>query len=430
MVLPARRAFLSAIAGAVLLSGAAFAPVSAVAQTVGGQSVETFATTPPRDRARMNARVFDTVWSTVRRQYYDPNLRGLDWNAARETWRPQAVAAPNDHTLYRVVSAMLDLLDDEHAGAISPAVARRQDQLRTRRAVMGVSLARQDGDQWRIDSVRAGSPAEEAGVQPGWVLQTVDGQSWGVDFDVEEGRAIQLDLTDEAGSLQRVSVTPRIMDPIPAFSVDASRPGVVVLRVEGFESGLGRWLGQRLSEVPPETDVVLDLRGNPGGLLLEADAALSCFLPANQQWATRVSRNGRPISLSVMPGCGALTGPVTNDVALLVDGSSRSAAELTPAALQESGRALVVGEHTAGAVLISQDSPLPDGGRLTLSRADYITAGGVRLEKRGVEPDIVVARTVADRRAGLDPALDAAIAVLALDPEEQRARAAARTPIL
>ena len=423
MVLPARRALLSIIAGAVLLTGTALMPAPTAAQTA-----ETSVETPSRDRARMNARVFDTVWNTVRRQYYDPGLHGQDWNAAREAWRPQAVAAPDDHSLYRAISAMLDLLDDEHAGAISPAVARRQDQLRTRRAVMGVSLARQDGDQWRIDSVRTGSPAEHAGLPPGWVLQAVDGRAWGVDFDVEEGRAIQLDLTDEAGALQRVEVTPRIMDPLPAFSADRSRPGVVVLRVEGFESGLGRWLGQRLSEVSPETDVVIDLRGNPGGLLLEADAALSCFLPARQAWATRVSRDGRPITLSVMPGCGTLSGPVSNDVALLVDGSSRSAAELTPAALQESGRALVIGEHTAGAVLISQDSPLPDGGRLTLSRADYITAGGVRLEKRGVEPDIVVVRTPEERRAGLDPALDAAIAVLALDPEGQRA--AARRPSL
>lgn len=407
MVSSSRRVLLSMIAGAVLLTGTAFASAPVAAQ-VAETSAE-----PSRERARMNARVFDTVWNTVRRQYYDPGLHGVNWNAARDTWRPQAIAAADDRTLYRVLSAMLDLLDDDHAGAISPAAARRQDQLRTRRAVMGISLARQDGDLWRIESVRRGSPAEEAGLQPGWTLQTVDGQSWGVDFDVEDGRSLRLDLTDETGAARRVSVVPRLMDPVPAFSADASRPGVVVLRVEAFESGLGRWLGQRLADLSPETDVILDLRGNPGGLLMEADAALSCFLPVSQEWATRVSRNGRPAVLSIMPGCGDRTAPVTNDVALLVDGASRSAAELTPAALQEAGRALVVGEHTAGAVLISQDSPLPDGGRLTLSRADYITAGGVRLEKRGVEPDIVVVRTAEERRAGRDPALDAAIAALA-----------------
>ena len=424
MVSSSRRVLLSMIAGTVLLAGTAFAPVSVARQAVEGPAA------PSRERIRMNTRVFDTVWSTVRRQYYDPGLHGVDWNAARETFRPQAVAAADDRALYRALGAMLDLLDDDHAGAISPAAARRQDQLRSRRAVMGVTLVRQDGDLWRIDSVRRGSPADQAGLEPGWTLQTVDGQSWGVDFDVEDGRTIQLDLTDETGAARRVLIVPRVMDPIPAFSVDASRPGVVVLRVEAFEAGLGRWLGQRLAELPPQTDVILDLRGNPGGLLMEADAALSCFLPVDQAWATRVSRNGRPMVLSIMPGCGDLTAPVANDVALLVDGSSRSAAELTPAALQESGRALVVGEHTAGAVLISQDSPLPDGGRMTLSRADYVTAGGVRLEKRGVEPDILVTRTAEDRRAGLDPALDAAIAVLALEPDAQRARAVGRTPTL
>ncbi len=155
--------------------------------------------TPSRERARMNARVFDAVWEAVRRQYYDSKLHGVDWRQARETYRSQAVSASDDRSLYRTLGTMLDLLDDDHAGAVSPAVARRQDTLRTRRAVMGISLSRQDGDLWRIESVRAGSPAQEAGIEPGWMLQTVDGLSWGVDFDVEDGRTIRLDMTDEAG---------------------------------------------------------------------------------------------------------------------------------------------------------------------------------------------------------------------------------------
>lgn len=104
--------------------------------------------------------------------------------------------------------------------------------------------------------------------------------------------------------------------------------------------------------------------------------------------------------------------PADNPVAILVDAESRSAAELTPAALQEAGRAVVVGEQTAGAVLISQETRLPDGGRLTLSRADFVTSGGVRLEKRGVRPDILAARSAEDSRAGRDPVLEAALAAL------------------
>jgi carboxyl-terminal processing protease len=171
------------------------------------------ASTPDRDRARMNARVFDTVWDTVRRRYYDPNLHGVDWRAARETYRPEAQAATDDRVLYRTLGQMLDLLDDDHAAAVSPAQARRQDQARTRRAVMGVMLARVDGDAWRIDAVRAGSPAEEAGIQVGWVLQTVDGQAWGVDFDVEAGRPITLTFLDETAQTRTVTLIPREMDP-------------------------------------------------------------------------------------------------------------------------------------------------------------------------------------------------------------------------
>jgi carboxyl-terminal processing protease len=174
-------------------------------------------------------------------------------------------------------------------------------------------------------------------------------------------------------------------------------------------------MGEQLEGLPPDTDIIVDLRSNPGGRLLEADAVLSCFLPDDMTWATRTSRAGRRSVLKTEGGCGDLAGPVANPLAVLVNGQSRSAAELTPAALQEAGRALVVGEQTPGAVLISQETSLPDGGRLSLSRADFVTAGGVRLEKRGVAPDLAAPATVEDRRAGRDPALDAAIAALATE---------------
>ena len=67
-------------------------------------------------------------------------------------------------------------------------------------------------------------------------------------------------------------------------------------------------------------------------------------------------------------------------------------------------------------MLISQETRLPDGGRLTLSRADFVTSGGVRLEKQGVTPDLSATMTREDRRAGRDPALEAAIAALGCHP--------------
>lgn len=362
----------------------------------------------------MNQRVFDRVWTEVRSQYYDPELHGVDWNAARRTWRPIALNAPDDRILYRAIGDMLDLLDDDHAGASPPAVARRQDTLRQRRAAIGVSL-RPDpsGEAWVIEQVRPGSPAAEAGITEGWRLITGEGAPWTPEQDIAEGQAVTLALVDDEGVPRPLTLTPRMMDPTPAFVADRSRPGVLVLTVDGFEAGLGRWMGEQLAGLAPETDVVIDLRGNPGGRLMEADAVLSCFLPRDRLWAARTGRSGRRVELRTGGGCGDLAGPVGNEVAVLVDANSRSAAELTPAALQEARRAVVVGTPTAGAVLISQETRLPDGGRLSLSRADFVTSGGVRLEKRGVTPDLAAPLTPEDRRAGRDPGLEAAVAALA-----------------
>lgn len=359
-------------------------------------------------RRGTNARVFDRVWTEVKREYYDPNLNGVDWDAAREAWRPQALAATDDGQLYAAINGMLDLLDDAHAHASSPAARRRQDAQNRDRPVIGVTVARTDDGGYRVESVREGSAAADAGVQPGWRL----GGGWTPDHDVLAGQVVKVDFLDEAGGRHALELMPRIMPPIPVFTADRSRPGVLVLSARAFDPGMGRWMGEELRDLPPEVDVVLDLRANAGGRLWEAEAVLSCFLPRDMPWAWRTGRGAPRRLLKTEAPCGALEAPIPNDLAVLVGPASRSAAELTPAALQESGRAVIVGAPTSGAVLISLDTDLPDGGRLTLSRADFITISGVRLEKAGVRPDVITATA--------DAALDAAVAALA-DPAETAA---------
>ena len=426
-MIPRRPVHLSVAWAAVSLAFVA-APVRAADPETAAAAPAAARAVPDRERARMNQRVFDRVWSEVRTQYYDPDLHGVDWNEARRAWRPVALNAPDDRALYRALGEMLDLLDDDHAGVAPPAVARRQDALRRRRAAIGVSLRPEpSGEGYVIEQVRPGSPAAEAGVVAGWRLIAGEGALWTPEQDIAEGRPVTLALVDGDGAARPLTLTPRMMEPAPAFVADRSRPGVLVLTVDGFELGLGRWMGEQLEELPPETDVVIDLRGNPGGRLAEADAVLSCFLPRDRPWAARTGRSGRRVELRTEGGCGDLVRPVGNDVAVLIDGDSRSAAELTPAALQEAGRAVVVGAPTAGAVLISQETRLPDGGRLSLSRADFVTSGGVRLEKRGVTPDVAAPLTPEDQRVGRDPGLEAAVAALA-EPEPAKAAQASSLP--
>ncbi|PZO34321.1 MAG: hypothetical protein DCE92_11880 [Alphaproteobacteria bacterium] len=201
----ANRCLCAATASLVLLSAA---PVQA-AVLPETTAAETFA---GADRLALNRRVFDTVWREVQRSYYDPKLHGVDWRAARETWRPVALAAPDERQLYRAINAMLDLLDDDHA-AVSPAAAvQRRATQRQRRPLMGLTLfAEPDGAQ-RIERVREGSPAQEAGIAPGWRLETVNGERWGPEIDLPEGTAVALRLVDQAGRAHDVSLTPRLID--------------------------------------------------------------------------------------------------------------------------------------------------------------------------------------------------------------------------
>ena len=195
-----------------LVAAPSFARDPDVAPTVAASPAR-----PDADRARMNQRVFDKVWNEVRTQYYDPHLHGVDWNAARRTWRPQALAATDDRVLYRVLDQMLNLLDDDHAGASPPAVTRRIDTLRERRPAMGVVLRRDETnpDVYLVETVRAGSPADEAGVAEGWKLQTGAPGAWFPEMDVVAGQTVTLSFLDETGAAHQTVVTPRMLDPQP-----------------------------------------------------------------------------------------------------------------------------------------------------------------------------------------------------------------------
>lgn len=192
-------------------------------------------------------------------------------------------------------------------------------------------------------------------------------------------------------------------------------PGVLLISFDEFNFGTTSWLNRQLANIPDGSRVVLDLRGNRGGLVMEARSVLGCFLPKGRVWARYHGRGGQDRSLTVSRGCRAFDGPL----AVIVSGSSRSAAELVPGALQEANRATIVGRRTAGAVLISIESRLPDGGRFNMSVEDVRLANGVRLEHHGVSPDVEAYTTLADRRRGRDPALEAALAAVKATPVDR-----------
>lgn len=362
-------------------------------------------------RASLNGRVFDAVWNRVKNNYYDPAWNGVDWMAARQTYRPLALAATSDNELYRVLNQMLGLLHDAHASAQTPTLARFEAQRDEPRPLLGLQIKR-DADRFVLEDVNPGSPAEAAEIEFGWEVRSFNGQPYVPGQQLAEGVPVTVEFVDATGTVRTVSITPQMMAAPVRRQARWVEAGVLLLSFDEFNRGTTTWIEQELGRAPPGTRLIIDLRGNRGGLIMEAYPFLSCFLPWNRFWGLHHGRGESDRRERIGFGCADFKGPL----AVIVSGSSRSAAELTAGALQEAGRATIVGDKTAGAVLISVESRLPDGGRFNMSVEDVRLASGTRLEHLGVTPDIAAHTTLADRRAGRDPALDAAVAAVKAAP--------------
>jgi carboxyl-terminal processing protease len=143
--------------------------------------------------------------------------------------------------------------------------------------------------------------------------------------------------------------------------------------------------------------VILDLRGNPGGLLVEATDVAGAFL--NGGVVVEFHRPGKSPELFDAIGDGDSRTPLV----VLVDRGTASAAEIVAAALQDRNRAVIVGEKTFGKAAVQDLTQLSDGSALELTIGYYVTPNGKRLNDQGLEPDILISskesKQVAETRA-------------------------------
>ncbi len=360
------------------------------------------------DRATRNLRVFKAAWSLVADHHYDPKWHGVDWRAAAATFGPEAAAAADKKALYGVINRMTDLLSDSHTRALTPEQAEeRQTQMRAR---IGFNLTRFDG-RWAVAEILPGSPAEAAGVRPGWIVQKRNHLPLGErnDFRARDGDVSQWEFLDEHDQPVVLSLTARPLSLKPRQVARDLPGGFVYLRFDGFDGPDRRWLSEQLKAHRASPGAVIDLRQNPGGETLSLGITVGEFFDRSVDCGTFVSRGGtRSEKNSWQLGSARYPGRV----AILIDGITASAAEIFSVVLQDQGRATLVGRKTAGAVLASWFYLLPDGGELQLSREDYFAPKGRRLEGNGLEPDVKIARSLEDLRAGRDPDIEAALRVL------------------
>lgn len=270
-------------------------------------------------------------------------------------------------------------------------------------AYTGVGLwARRERDgRIEVTKVRAGSPAATAGIRVGDLLRSVDGAKVDGRPVTEVVSLLRGDATDapagtpvkvgmERGTrawdltLRRARLS---VDPVTARQLPG---GITVIRIASFTKGAGAAVREAVHRVPASSGIVLDLRGNSGGLVTEAVTAASAFLDGGLVATYDVDGDQR--ALHAEPG-----GDTGRPLVALVDGGTMSAAELLTGALQDRGRAVVVGSRTFGKGSVQMPSRLPDGSVAELTVGHYRTPSGRAVDGRGITPDLEADRGVLER---------------------------------
>lgn len=401
------------------------------------------------DQKRRNVESFDYVWQTIRTRHWDPNLNGVDWQAVRDELRPKAEAAESQAAARDAIQDMLARLGQSHFAILPAEVyedveARPDPEADGRQAGdgrSGLDVRMIDGRAvvWRVEP---NSPASEAGIRPGWIVARVGERDLApalaklaekypgspyLEFYQHRavmarlqgrvGRKVSLDLLNERDEPVSLRLTlgqpvgvPAQFGNLPTHYVrfDSQRleqgVGYIAFNIFLDPQYLMREYEKALRSFADAPGVIIDLRGNPGGLGAMAMGMAGCLTrEPNQRLGTMTTREAT-LTFVALPRPSAYTGPV----AVLVDGLSMSTSEIFAGGLRDLGRARVFGARTPGAALPSVIERLPNGDGFQYAFANFVSADGRLLEGRGVTPDVAIAPTRAGLLAGDDAVIDAA----------------------
>jgi carboxyl-terminal processing protease len=309
----------------------------------------------------------------------------LQENAARPVTEAELVRA--------AIRGMLEALDDPYAAFLDPHGAGEARDLLTGSFVgVGIWLERAP-EGFRVTSVLEGSPASRAGIAPGDLVVEADGRSLaGADL-AQAGEALQGPEGTSVTLVVRTSEGTRVVEldrtRISLLDVQARmlRGDVAYAHPLRFADGTAGELRAELGTLLGRgaRAIVLDLRGNSGGLAEEAVAAASLFLTEGSVAILR-SAGGEEEELTVQGE------PLPRQVplAVLVDGSTASAAELVAGAIQDRGRGVIVGTPTFGKGAVLEVREVGSGTAVRFTTAYFATPDGHAIDGRGIVPDIPV----------------------------------------
>lgn len=421
------------------------------------------AETPPlltADEMALNVESFDTIHRTIAESHYDPELGGVDWAALGDSLRPLVASARTMSEARVPMQTLINSLGQSHfviyPGDVYADAAAGRDggtdlldgDVRVRSKTgrpgeSGMTVRVLEGVPV-VTEVLTDSPAGLAGVRPGWLVthvgtvelaprlekltQALAGESGSAAEYIlngsvlarlagDEGDILPIDFLDHQDAARHVELTlgpaegqPHTMGNLPEVHVWTRQEVLegdiayfrfnyfldVVTVMSAFNKAMGGWLDK--------PGVIIDVRGNPGGIGAMATGMASWFArEKGLRLGTMIMRSGK-INFILNKRAKGFVGKV----AVLTDGMSASTSEIFAGGMKDLGLGRVFGTRTAGAALPSYIIKLPNGDGFQYAVANYISEGGDVLEGQGVEPDVIVVPTRENLRSEGDPVREAA----------------------
>lgn len=393
--------------------------------------------------AEERSTIFEAVWRAVNDKFFDHTFGGKDWKDIGDTYRQKLPAIQDDYNFWiKFLNPMLFELGVSHIGALP---AGFEDQLSPESfatASLGIDIRMLDGEPV-VTKVFPDSPADQAGIQTGYVITSVDGRSLedilaislqtppynkvhqrgnvvsGMRslFYGEEGKQIVIDYLDENNNFQQVTLVLAARIGISCGEFDPIVPNSCVeIEVKRLENEIGylRFSGflepaldgvlQAIDDLQDTSSLIIDLRGNPGGQFQVRKAIASQLVGEPDPFIRYQFRdNAEQIYLD------SVDDPYSGKVVILVDELSTSSTEEFTGILQYLGRATVIGTQTPGSCLVMEINELPKGGLLMVPYAQSQLPDGTIIENNGITPDIEVNLDRGELLQGLDAQLEAAI---------------------
>ena len=338
------------------------------------------------------------AWRLVDNSFIDRTFNNQDWFQLRQDNIKRKYKSMNE--AQDAITIMLGKLGDKYTRYLSPAKYQSLvDSATGTLAGVGVEIATNKEGRIMASDIEPNSPASSAGIMPKDIFVEVDGARFDTTSTPDDvavklrgpvGSKVGVVMERDGKTLDFI-VTRQSLKITSVRSYMTDKPGVNgkigVIRIKSFSGTTAETVKSELADLQKKgaTNIVVDLRGNPGGLLPGGVDTAALFLDANAPVVFVADKKGVVDSQATLSVGVDLDDPLV----LVVDGNTASAAEVFAAALQENGRATLVGEQTFGKGIVQTVKPMSnDNGGVAVTVARYETPKHNNINKRGIPVDI------------------------------------------